>query len=118
MDKDFLTDAELKKLLDSAVQPQLPKGFTARLQAKLETVPVNNVIAFPQKHIKPEPRRAYWLSAIPLAASLAVGLYLGAMSELPEVFSGLNDVAASLSSETSLDLGIEDMESFLNGELS
>jgi hypothetical protein len=117
MTKDF-SDLDLTRLLSQAKQPELPKGFTERLQGKLEVEPTSNVIAFPQKRHVPNTQRGIWLSAIPLAASLAVGIYLGAMADLPELFSGLQDVASSLTGESDLQIGIEDTESFLNGELS
>lgn len=118
MTKDLFSDRELDFLLAMAKQPELPPGFADRLQSKLQVEPASNVIAFPQKQQHTTLRRGYWLSAIPLAASLAAGIYLGAMAELPAMLSGLEDAVASLSSDTGLDLGIEDTESFLNGELS
>ena len=118
MTKDVFSDRDLDVLLNTAKQPGLPHGFAERLQAKLDVEAANNVIAFPQKHQQAHSRRGYWLSAIPLAASLAAGIYLGAMAELPAMFSGLQDAVASLSSDNALDLGIEDTEAFLNGELS
>jgi hypothetical protein len=119
MTKEPFSDRELDLLLSKAKQPQLPLGFAERLQAKLTTEATSNVIAFPQKRIEPAPSRlGFWFSAVPLAASLAAGIYLGAMGELPAMFSGLQDAVASLSADTGLDLGIEDTESFLNGELS
>lgn len=119
MTQDKFSDTALDLLLKNAKQPQLPEGFAERLQAKLNAAPTSNVIAFPQKSTtaKPSSQRG-WLSAIPLAASLAVGLYLGAMADLPDVLSGLEDAVASISGATDLGIGIEDTESFLNGELS
>lgn len=119
MTKEPFSDRELELLLSKASQPQLPHGFAERLQAKLTTEAESKVIAFPQKKIQTaQSQRGFWLSAIPLAASLAAGIYLGTMGELPAIFSGLQDAVASLSTDTGLDLGIEDTESFLNGELS
>lgn len=118
MEKDLLSDRELELLLKNARPPILPDGFAERLQAKLEVSPASNVIAFPQKQPHAKPRHSYWWSAIPLAASLAAGIYLGAVAELPGLFSDAADAVASASADTGLDLGIEDTESFLNGELS
>ncbi len=118
MTKDVFPDHELDQLLKNAKQPELPRGFAERLQAKLHVNLESNVIAFPQKQSQTPSRRGLWLSAIPLAASLAAGIYVGTMAELPAMFSGLQDAVASLSGEAGLDLGIEDTESFLNGELS
>jgi hypothetical protein len=118
MNKQIMTDEELDKLLQLAPQPTLPNGFAKRLQTKLDAPVVNNVVAFPQRTKPAGSNRMAWLSAIPLAASLAIGLYLGAMAELPDMFSGLQDAMASLSTDSGLNLGIEDTELFLNGELS
>jgi hypothetical protein len=118
MTKDAFSDRELDALLAKVKQPDLPEGFAERLQAKLQTSDGENVIAFPARPQQPASRRSFWLSAIPLAASLAAGLYLGAVAELPDMLSGLSDVVATVSGEAGLDLGIEDTELFLNGELS
>jgi hypothetical protein len=118
MTKEPFSDRELELLLNKATQPELPSGFAERLQEKLQLEPASNIIAFPQRQQHAPSRRGYWLSAIPLAASLAAGIYLGTLGELPAMFAGLEDVVASLSGDTGLELGIEDTESFLNGELS
>jgi hypothetical protein len=118
MDKNQMTDHELDQLLAAAQQPKLPNGFAERLQAKLNVESQSNVIAFPQKHVASSPRRRIWLSAIPLAASLAIGIYVGAMGTLPESLSGLEGTLISEASENLLGIGIEDTESFLNGDLS
>jgi hypothetical protein len=118
MDKSPLTDRQLDQLLATAQQPQLPKGFADRLQAKLLVERPNNVVAFPQKAAVPQPRRRIWLSAIPLAASLAVGIYLGAVGTLPESLAGLEGTLISGAADNLFDVGIEDTESFLNGDLT
>jgi hypothetical protein len=117
-DGDFI-DSDLEKLLARVKQPALPIGFAERLQAKLQVEAPNNVIAFPQKKsaVTASSRRV-WLSAIPLAASLALGVYFGAMGTVPETFSGLEGTFISDASETLPDIGFEDTESFLNGDLS
>lgn len=119
MIKDNLTDRELDVLLQSIKQPELPIGFAERLQAKFDVQPVSNVVAFPLKpRTTVQPSKRTWLSAVPLAASLAIGVYMGAMAELPDMLSGLEDTVASLSGSPDLGIGIEDMESFLDGEQS
>ena len=113
-----MTDMELDQLLAQATQPDLPKGFAERLQAKLEQPAASNVIAFPaRQQVKPSTRR-YWLSAIPLAASLAFGIYVGAAGSLPDSLSGLESSLVSDATDSLLGVGIEDTESFLNGDLS
>jgi hypothetical protein len=110
-DGDFI-DSDLEKLLARVKQPALPIGFAERLQAKLQVEAPNNVIAVTASS------RRVWLSAIPLAASLALGVYFGAMGTVPETFSGLEGTFISDASETLPDIGFEDTESFLNGDLS
>jgi hypothetical protein len=119
MEKTHLTDQELDRLLAAAQTPQLPSGFADRLQAKLQVERASNVVTFPQKVLAPQQqRRRIWLSAIPLAASLAVGIYLGAVGTLPESLAGLEGTLISEAADNLLGVGIEDTESFLNGDLS
>jgi hypothetical protein len=110
-----MTDKELEQLLKAVPQATLPKGFADRLQAKLETAPASNVVSFPTRKSASPPSRRMWLSAIPLAASLAAGLYLGAIGDIPA------SLASSLVSDASEQLygsGFEDTEAFVNGDLS
>lgn len=118
MAKNQVTDTELDAMLKTAAQPTLPRGFADRLQAKLEQPVTSNVIAFPQKKAPPVKSARLWLSAIPLAASLAIGLYLGAQGTLASSFTGLSASLVADATDTSFDIGIEDTESFINGELS
>jgi hypothetical protein len=113
MDNNKMTDAELDRLLATATTPELPKGFSSRLQAKLDATASTNVIAFPKRTATPH--KLYWLSTIPLAASLAFGVYLGAQGSLPET---LETTLFASATDMQTDLGIEDTESFLNGDLS
>jgi hypothetical protein len=118
MAKNQLTDKELDAMLKTATQPTLPRGFADRLQAKLEQPSASTVIAFPQKKTPPVKSAKLWLSAIPLAASLAIGLYLGAQGTLANSFTGLNTSLVADATDSAFDIGIEDTESFINGELS
>lgn len=115
MEHTPMTDNELDKILKAARQPALPKGFAERLQARLEAERPSNVIAFPTRKLPEQKNRSFWLSAIPLAASLAVGLYLGAMGSVPvSLDSGL----VSDASDQVFGSGFEDTEAFVNGDLS
>lgn len=118
MDKKLMSDAQLDSLLSKTKQPPLPRGFADRLQAKLEQPAPNNVIAFPQKKSQPAPSRRIWLSAIPLAASLAIGIYLGEQGTLADSIATLDSSLVSDATDSVFNIGIEDTESFLNGELS
>jgi hypothetical protein len=118
MAKSPMTDDELNNLLSGATQPPLPTGFANRLQARLDAPVASNVIAFPQKVNPAAKSMKLWFSAIPLAASLAAGLYLGAQGTLADSIGSLNTSLVSDATDTLFDIGIEDTESFINGELS
>lgn len=118
MAKNHLSDTELDALLKAATQPPLPHGFAERLLVKLEQPTLNNVIAFPAKKLQAPSSRRVWLSAIPLAASLAIGIYLGTQGTLSDSFTGLNTSIVSDAADSQFSIGIEDTESFINGELS
>jgi hypothetical protein len=117
MTDDAMTEKELDQLLTHATRPALPEGFAARLRAKLEQAPVSNVIAFPQRKPASAPSKRVWISAIPLAASLLIGIYLGTMGSLSESVANLNSTFVA-DGDSDFNIGIEDTESFINGELS
>jgi hypothetical protein len=114
MNDKHMQDEDLDKLLAATRQPLLPRGFAVRLQAKLEQGEPSNVISFPGAKQKPAQARRGWISALPLAASLAVGIYLGFADTVPV----LTDVLQADAGEAFLDIGIEDTESFLNGDMT
>ncbi len=68
-----LSDTELDQLLLFASKPQPSADFEARFLKKLQTnAPPNNVIAFPRAR-----KTKIWITALPLAASLILGIWLG-----------------------------------------
>jgi hypothetical protein len=112
-----MTDKELDKLLGAAEQPSVPKGFAERLQTKLEAEAMGSVVAFQQRKMLTEKPR--WLiGALPLAASLLLGVYVGAADALPESLNGIETNLLAGGAESISDIGIEDMESFLDGDLT
>jgi hypothetical protein len=72
-------EQELRRILSLASSPQPPPEAMARLLTRLAAEPqAARVVAFP-----PRPRRMGWsLAALPLAASLLMGVYLGAKGQL------------------------------------
>jgi len=92
---------EFAAVLAHASQPVLPDGAMARLMAKVAAGPQQ--AAGPAKVIALEPRttarRPFWrfAAAVPLAASLALGVYLGARGSfdfmMPSAITG--DFASS-----------------------
>ena len=69
-----LSDNELDHLLQHASTPVPRNDFEERLLAKLiPTAVPTNVIAFPKRK-----KTLLWLASLPLAASLILGVWLGA----------------------------------------
>ncbi len=104
-DKNTMTDQELDQLLDLAPMPMVPNGAKARLIAK--TKATAKIVA-----IKPRTKPNYWLAGLPLAASLAAGLYLGVSGLDQTVLPGLTEdtLVGALSEEVAT--GLDDAENF------
>jgi hypothetical protein len=103
-EKNELDDRELDQLLKLASHPKSIANFEFRLLEKIAIdVPGKSVVAFPKRY-----KTSLWLTAVPLAASLAIGIWLGANDTVPNFLpfgnddSGLN-VASLLSSASSSD---------------
>lgn len=75
---------EIDAVLSLASVPSLPEGAAARLMARLAEVPQENkVVAFPPRRaMAPVRSPLRYAAALPLAASLALGIYLGAKGSL------------------------------------
>ena len=73
------SEQELRRILSRASSPQPPPEAMARLMARIAAeAQAGKVVAF-----APRPRRVGWsLAALPLAASLLLGVYLGAKGQL------------------------------------
>jgi hypothetical protein len=88
MTRDSMSDHELDRLLALASKPAPPPGAEERLMAKLNP---ENIVAFKSKPKKAQSPIA-WIAALPLAASLAFGVWLGAAGIgtdiLPESLGG------------------------------
>ena len=97
-DNNRSEDREMRTVLAHAAAPQLPAGAMDRLMARIAVEPQDaKVIQF-----APRPRvaRPFWryAAAVPLAASLALGVWLGANGRvdfmMPDAVTGgmaLND---------------------------
>jgi hypothetical protein len=75
-------ERDAEKLLRLASDPDVPEGAMARLMARIAEEPQQaRVIALPQRAaVRRSPLR--YAAALPLAASLALGVYLGAQGAL------------------------------------
>lgn len=86
----------IDRILDFASEPVMPDGATSRLLQRLEERPAAEVVPFRPRNAQ-RPGFIRYAAALPLAASLALGIYLGAMGTLdallPTAVTG--DVAAT-----------------------
>ena len=108
-------DAALDRLLKRATDPAIPEGAEARLMAAIRLAEQrSNVVK-----LQPRPRFQRWAVGIPLAASLALGIYLGAKGTLdnymPDSIVGDTLADTSDSEPTS---GLDDAESYAEGDLT
>lgn len=96
-------EADFRAVLALASDPPPAEGAMARLMARIEREPQETaVVAFAPRAAAPRRRGLLWrtAAALPLAASLALGIYLGAKGTLdfmlPTAITGgvaLNDDA-------------------------
>ena len=108
-------DAALAKLLKRATEPSVPEGAEARLILAIQSVEQQlNVVPF-----QPRPRILSWTMGLPLAAALALGIYLGSKDTfdayLPDAITV--DVSADMS-DSMPSTGLDDAESYAEGNVT
>lgn len=108
-------DEALEKLLKRASDPSIPEGAEARLMTAIQATEQHlNVVQF-----QPRPRIQRWAVSLPLAASLVLGIYLGARGTLdnymPDSIIG-ETLAETMDSEPTS--GLDDAESYAEGDLT
>ncbi len=113
---DETTRKRLDRVLAAATNPELPAGAMQRLLARLEED--DRVVTLASRKAQPGPVLR-WTAALPLAASLALGIYLGAMGALdaflPETVTG--ELAAG--DEENADLsGVSEAEAYAEEDVS
>ena len=107
-------DAALVKLLKRATDPSVPEGAEARLMLALQSVgQQSNVVP-----LQPRPKIQNWAIGLPLAAALALGIYLGSKDTfdayLPDAITdGMADVSDSVPTT-----GLDDAESYAEGDVT
>ena len=107
-------DAALEKLLKRATDPAVPEGAEARLMLAIQSVEQRlNVVPF-----QPRPKIQNWAIGLPLAAALALGIYLGSKDTfdayLPEAITdGMADMSDSMPTT-----GLDDAESYAEGDVT
>lgn len=106
----LISDEGLDRLLALATTPAVNPDFQQRMMAKIEAK-TSNVLAFPQKQ-----RTKSWLVGLPLAASLALGLWLGSSG------STINLLPTSATEVATTDVGdasgFDDIVSVIEGKTS
>jgi hypothetical protein len=119
-DRDLMTDQELDQLLAHASAPPLADGARTRLLQRLagegQSAAAAHVISLSEaraRRVRPQEQpRLGWLAGLPLAASLALGIYLGAGGTFDGYLAtSAYDLIAGNTSDDVL-TGIEDMESY------
>ncbi|CAN0490079.1 unnamed protein product [Phaeothamnion confervicola] len=107
-------DAALEKLLKRATDPAVPAGAEARLMLAIQSVEQKlNVVPF-----QPRPKIQSWTIGLPLAAALALGIYLGSKDTfdayLPDTITdGMADMSDSMPST-----GLDDAESYAEDDVT
>lgn len=98
-------EREIEKVLGLASSPELPEGAAARLMARIAEEPqAARVIPFaPRAPVRRSPLR--YAAALPLAASLALGVYLGAKGTLDFMLPTAITGGVALNEEVPDDLG-------------
>jgi hypothetical protein len=108
-------DAALAKLLKRATDPAVPEGAEARLMLAIHSVgQQSNVVPF-----QPRAKLQGWAIGLPLAAALALGIYLGSQGTLDAYFPGTitDDISAELSDPIPF-TGLDDAESYAEGDVT
>jgi hypothetical protein len=108
-------DAALAKLLKRATDPAVPEGAEARLMLALQSVEQRlNVVPF-----QPRPKMQSWTVGLPLAAALALGIYLGSKDTfdayLPDAIT--DEVSVDMS-DSMPSTGLDDAESYAEGDVT
>lgn len=103
-------------MLEAATKPELPAGAEERLLARLQ--PEGRVVTLPSRKASPGPVLR-WSAALPLAASLALGIYLGAMGTLDDFLPGTVTGELAASDDDNADLsGVSEAEDYAEEDVS
>jgi hypothetical protein len=107
-------DAALEKLLKRATDPVVPEGAEARLMLAIQSAGQQvNVVPF-----QPRARMQHWTIGLPLAAALALGIYLGSMDTFDAYFpEAITDETSADMSDSMPSTGLDDVESYAEGDV-
>jgi hypothetical protein len=89
-----MTDKDLDQLLQQATKPGLPAGFEQRMRAQIAAPDkAADIIQFRPRAVVIAPRKSSWLVGVPLAASLLLGVVLGAQGTASTMFMDETETA-------------------------
>ncbi len=108
-------DAALEKLLKRATEPSVPEGAEARLMLVLQSVEQQlKVVPF-----QPRPKIQGCTIGLPLAAALALGIYLGSRDTFDAYFpEAITDGISADMSDSMPSTGLDDAESYAEGDVT
>ena len=106
----ILTDAELDQLLKMASTPQLPTGFEQRLARRIASEAASNVVQFPRRAKLAERTNWRWQVPAALAASLIIGIWLGAQGSASNVIESATETAMLGSASDFAPAGLDDID--------
>ena len=108
-------DAALAKLLKRATDPAVPEGAEARLMLALQSAGQQaNVVPF-----QPRLQMPGWAMGLPLAAALALGIYLGSKDTFDAYLpDAITEGATADLSDTVPSTGLDDAESYAEGDVT
>ncbi len=112
---DAIFDEALEKLLKRATVPAVPAGANSRLMAAIAAAEQQDavIVAF-----KTRPKWN-WPVSLPLAASLMLGFFMGSYGVLDSYLpDGIVNEMLSDAADQGASSGIDEAESYLEGELS
>lgn len=112
---DARFDEALEKLLKRATVPTVPDGANSRLMAAIAATGRQQAMVIP---LKPRPRWN-WPVSLPLAASLMLGFFMGSYGVLDNYLpDGIVGELLAGAADQDLSSGLDEAESYLEGELS
>jgi len=102
-DNNRSDDREIDAVLARAATPALPGGAVDRLMARIAAEPQERRIV--QFGPRPPAKRPFWrlAAAVPLAASLALGIWLGANGKMDFMMPNAVTGGVALNDDTTVD---------------
>ncbi len=113
---EMLTDEELDNLLKLASAPKVPLDFEQSLARRLMVESRSNVVPFPRR-VKSTPRNLWrWQMPAALAASLVLGVWLGAQGSVSSALTGATETAMLGSANDFGPAGLEELDTLDLGD--